>query len=115
VQGRTGGRKSTVGLCRRKEERLRVEQPLKRDDGKQVTAIGAATVVKANVALAAIKARITGITTTLQLLTSGIRRKDSGGKTGRPETLDKDIIAAFGGDTEKTLTQWVVRGLVGNA
>ena len=88
---------------------------MKRDDWKQVTAIGAATVVEANVALASIKARITRIATTLQLLTSGIGRKDGGRKTGRPETLDKDVITAFGGDTKKTLAQRVVHSLVGNA
>ena len=68
-----------------------------------------------NITLTTIKARVTGITTTLQLLTSGIGRKDGGRETGRPETFDKDVVAAFGGDTEKTLAQRVVRSLVSNA
>jgi hypothetical protein len=105
VQGRTERKKNMVGLGRRKDERLRVEQTLERDDGKQMTAIGSATVVKVNVTLAPIKARVAGVTTTLQLLTSGIGRKDGGRKAGHPETVDKDVIATFGGDTEKIFAQ----------
>jgi hypothetical protein len=115
MQSRTGRRKGMICLGRRKDKRLGVEKTLERDDRKQVAAGGSATIVEADITLAAIKAGITQITTTLKLFTSGIRGKDGGRKTGHPETLDKDIIAAFGGDTEKTLTQRVVRGLVGNA
>ena len=85
------------------------------DDGKQMTAGGLATVVEADITLTTIKARVTGIATTLQLLTSGVGGKDGGRKTGHPEALDKDVVAAFGGDTEKTFAQRIVHGLVGNA
>lgn len=71
-----------VSVSRQKEEGLRVEQALDWDNREHVTTIGMATVVKADVALAAIEAGVAGVATALQLLASGIRRQDVAGRVG---------------------------------
>jgi hypothetical protein len=104
MQHRTWWRESTVGISRWKDERLRVEQALDWDNREHVTAIGMATVVKADIAPAAIEAGVAGVAAALQLLASGIGRQDGGWQSGHPEALEENIITILGRDTEKPFT-----------
>ena len=79
-----------------------------------MTAIGTVTVVKADIALAPIEAGVAGVAAAPQLLAGGIGRQDGGWQSGRPEALEKNIIAILGRDTEKPFTQQVVRSLISN-